>query len=228
MCAADSDSWETIRKDRDGYFLELSESETESINAVDLAAAGVAPNTGITAELYGEISCAGVSDLFATKLLQPILARSSFTFVDIGSGTGKMVTQVAIDHPQCRRAVGVELSETRHNAGEAALAEGVERGWISACQRARICLLHQNALDADTREANIVYLANYAFSDDLSQHIAASVLSMEAAPQLEIVLCLREFISPGQCNLVLAAKTTARMSWTHSQDVFVYVRTRVY
>ena len=33
-----------------------------------------------------------------------------------------MVTQVAIDHPQCRRAIGVELSETRHNAGEAALA----------------------------------------------------------------------------------------------------------
>lgn len=219
-----SESWDTIRKDRDGYFLELPESETASINAVDSGDRRCESTAEISAELYGEISCAGVSGLFASDILQPILARSGFVFVDLGSGTGKMVTQVAIDHTQCRQAVGVELSATRHSAGVAALAEGVGRGWITAPQRARISLLHQNALDADAREANIVYLANYAFSDDLSQRIADSVLSVEAAPQLEIVLCLRELKSPEHCSLVLAAKLTAHMSWTRCQEVFAYVR----
>jgi hypothetical protein len=200
--------------------------ETATIDAVDSATAGATRSGGLTAELYGEISCAGVSSVFASELLQPIIARSSFTFVDLGSGTGKIVTLVAIDHTQCRRAVGVELSETRHSAGEAALAEGVGRGWITTSQRARICLQHRKALDADTREATIVYLANYAFSDALSQRIADSVLSVEAAPQLEVVLSLREFKSPERCSLVLAAKLTAQMSWTRSQDVFVYTRRR--
>jgi hypothetical protein len=224
---ADSDSWDTIRRDRDGYFLELSDSETATIEAVDSATAAVTHSaSGITAELYGEITCAGVSSLFSAEPLQPIVARSSFTFVDLGSGTGKMVTQVAIDHVQCRRAVGVELSETRHRAGVAALAEGVDRGWITTDQRTRICLQHRNALDADTREATIVYLANYAFSDDLSQRIADRVLSVEAAPQLEAVLCLREFKSPERCSLFLSAKLTAHMSWSRGQDVFVYTRRR--
>lgn len=224
-----SECWDKIRRERDGYFLELPEAEAASINAVDdsaAPAAGHADRAGLTAELYGEINSAGVATLFQHTALQPTLQRHDFVFVDLGSGTGKMTTQVAIDHTHCMRAIGVELSETRHSAGVSALAEGVDRGWISADQRSRILLLNQNALEADMSEANVVYLANYAFSDELSQRIADAVLSVEAAPQLEVVFTLREFQAPERVRLILVEKTTAEMSWARGQEVYVYARKR--
>jgi hypothetical protein len=79
-------------------------------------------------------------------------------FSDLGSGTGKMATQVALDYG--RHSMGVELSETRHRAGVLALEEGVSCGWISAAERARIELQHGDLTHADLSRCHVVYLAN--------------------------------------------------------------------
>ena len=108
-----------------------------------------------------------------------------------------------------------------------ALAEGVERGWIEPEQRARIRLAMENVLETDaTSSAHVVYLANYAFSNEFSQQIAETVLSEAAAPDLELVFCLRPFLTAERCGLELAEVVRCEMSWSKQQEVCVYTRRR--
>ena len=187
----DSSRWETVRHDRDGYFLELPNAETDLINAAGGVAAAERQHPGdgdLEPELYGEISYDGCEQLLGRLVPLLRLRRSSWTFLDLGSGTGKMVAQVAMDNPGVALAVGVELSATRHRAGQAALDEAVRRGWMRQSMRARIALRHGDLTQAaDLAAADVVFIANYAFSDAFTEQIARQQLSAARAPSLQYV-----------------------------------------
>lgn len=67
-------------------------------------------------QAYGELTVRGTREL--RPLLEPVPGD---IFYDLGSGTGRCVVQAAVEWP-IERAVGIELSASRHGAGEMALA----------------------------------------------------------------------------------------------------------
>ena len=82
---------------------------------------------------YGEISPKGVRQLFhAMKLTSPNAhdtnssPSSSTVFVDLGSGTGKVVVQAALEIPHLSQAIGWELAPSRHAAAMRALTRARE------------------------------------------------------------------------------------------------------
>ena len=83
---------------------------------------------------YGEISPKGVRQLFhAMKLTSPNAhdtnsspSSSSTVFVDLGSGTGKVVVQAALEIPHLSQAIGWELAPSRHAAAMRALTRARE------------------------------------------------------------------------------------------------------
>ena len=91
-----------MRHERDGYFIGLEQEETKQINAADCGYRGrllatVVENgsdddDGMGPELFGEITPRGVEQLFGSFGRLP----KGFVFFDLGSGVGKMATQVAI------------------------------------------------------------------------------------------------------------------------------------
>ena len=104
----------------DGYA--IPDGERDAINGLHAGAS--------TPACYGEISVAG----FAAVLGVMRLERDD-VFYDLGSGTGKVVLQAALQ-TEVGRSVGLELSESRHKYGLAALAHLRERAGSPGAEEA--------------------------------------------------------------------------------------------
>lgn len=141
---------------------------------------------GEFASTFGEISCGGLR-LLCTNL---DISRED-SFVDLGSGVGKAVVQVALERGT-QRSVGIELSKSRHrNAVKAVAALESEMSDMGlpnllhsprSEERGHECgagvLLRQgDILDEGAVEgATVVYLASLCFSDDFMTAIAGLIL----------------------------------------------------
>ena len=130
-------------------------------------------------EAYGELTIRGVREI--RELLKP---QRDDVFVDLGSGAGRCVLQAALEWP-CRSCIGVELSESRHRAGEVALARAG-----SAVQE-RVRLYHDDLLCCPAcEEASIVYVASLLFDDAFMTKLGAR---LAALPKLRTVVTLTRF-----------------------------------
>jgi len=99
-------------------------SETEQIaldNAVEEKSWIGRLVTGHEASVYGEVLPDGVQTLLDCLEKEMPLSNDD-VFVDLGSGTGKVVVHAAVATP-CKKSIGIELSETRFNHGLRALEE---------------------------------------------------------------------------------------------------------
>lgn len=132
---------------------------------------------------YGEITPLGARQLFgAMGLLQRSSSRSHPAhFIDLGSGTGKLVGQVLLELPKERieRATGVELSPSRHKCAilskEALLQWGekyyeVNRSvtlndWTDI--KYKLEFLQADLFDVDISTATHIYIASLCFPDNL-------------------------------------------------------------
>ena len=134
-CRQDSETW--ARNDyiinrywspEDGVERELSEPGADVDNQLD------SQSQHLT---YGEVTPLGVRQLAYEMGITDCAKESSDTeysstsdnrdvvFYDMGSGVGRLVTQMYIDQPdRVARAVGIELAEERHRIGSLAL-EGI-------------------------------------------------------------------------------------------------------
>jgi hypothetical protein len=75
-------------------------------NGAGLEDSARAENTG-SSLAFGEILPESVSVIFDTNHLN---GTEADTFVDLGSGYGKVVVQAYLEHPTLKKAVGVELT----------------------------------------------------------------------------------------------------------------------
>lgn len=137
-CRQDSEAW--ARNDyilnrywfpEDGVERELSEPGADVDNRLD------SQSQHLT---YGEVTPLGVRQLAYEMGITDCAKQSSdienssmsdnsdIVFYDMGSGVGRLVTQMYIDQPdRVARAVGIELAEERHRIGSLAL-EGILLG----------------------------------------------------------------------------------------------------
>ena len=143
---------------------------------------------------YGEV----VPESIWKHVLPAMKLTAADVFCDVGSGTGKIPLQVALQTP-CRRSVGVEFVKSRHDIGVAALdrlralAAADSRILTDATTAAavtaavdRVDLIQGDACDPGVPldDVTAIFINNTVFQPDLMARILDRIASL---PKLRVV-----------------------------------------
>jgi precorrin-6B methylase 2 len=137
---------------------------------------------------YGEVLPVSIHE----DVIPRLNLRPDDVFFDIGSGTGKIPLQVALETP-CALACGVEFVARRHELGTAALerlrsgaaldelrARGSDDAWCARLRDAanRTQLVCGDACRADLRDATVIFINNTVFQPDLMASIVEKLAGL--------------------------------------------------
>jgi precorrin-6B methylase 2 len=122
---------------------------------------------------FGEIDMTGFME--ALSWCSP---KAGETFVDLGSGTAKAVLTAAAAYPFAS-AVGVEILEALHKAGQSAL----ER-CVSTLQTSDVRLVCADALEYDWSDMDIVFVSLTCFTDDMVERVRKGALRLAPGARL--------------------------------------------
>jgi dihydroxyacetone kinase DhaKLM complex PTS-EIIA-like component DhaM len=204
---------------------------------------------------YGEVTSLGVRQLAYEMGISDITAASSLDrgtvpwdthrihndcqsskehnndiiFFDLGSGVGRLVTQMYMDQPsRVTRSVGVELALNRHEIGERALegiiqelyhndgefgSDGEDFGMLSSLSLPPpIELIHGDALTIDLSCATHVYMSSLCFPDEVLLALQEKLLQY---PSIQVVAALNrlDLLAHGQNNDWREREVPIQMSW---------------
>ena len=130
---------------------------------------------------YGEVSVAS-TDMWL-KVVKP---AKDDEVVDLGSGTGKATTQVAVT-TRCKKSVGIEIVANRHAIAEKAHSK------LPPKIAKRIEFINGDFLDekvaARIRRTTIIYTANKVFEAETNRKIIDLAKTL---PSLRAVVCMVE------------------------------------
>ncbi|TPX64893.1 histone-lysine N-methyltransferase [Spizellomyces sp. 'palustris'] len=144
---------------------------------------------GFSNNVYGEVKHNFVNTIIKEANIQP-----NYVFVDMGSGIGNVVLQVAA---QCLcDSYGIEIMETPAKLAAKQKKEFVSRMRYYAKPCGRITLKHTDFLEDNEmheviKKADVIFVNNYAFSAELNQMILAKFLDLK---ENAIVIALRSFV----------------------------------
>ena len=135
---------------------------------------------------YGELLAMGLN-----ALARAVHLCQSDRFVDVGSGSGKLVFQAASMH-NVASATGIELSPTRHAMAESALKRLVEADAEAA---SRVHLIRGDAVSDHQalkalQSASVVFANNLLFGELLNARLAEL---LSASDSLRAVVILKPF-----------------------------------
>lgn len=160
--------------------------------------------------IYGEINYEALN-----KLLGYLKLGHEDVFYDLGSGVGKVIIQTLLKTP-VKRAVGVELSKTRHL--DAKLA--VKRACAFAPDiKERVRLINKDLLTVDLKPATVIYTCSTAFSQAFMNKLTKRLASFTHPYRL---ISLQDL--PEHPEFELMGKLRLDMSWLRSTPVHIYQR----
>ena len=158
---------------------------------------------------YGEIMPAA-----SVKLIDALKLGPADTFVDLGSGVGKLVVTAAI-RSKVGRAIGVELGRDRHRDAvcvvRMAEAEGVLTPGV-------VELRNQDILRTSLEGATVLYTCSTAFPYAFTERLAHRVRRLRR-PVRFVTLQELDCDIPG---FALAQVLRLDMSWARKRKVHVY------
>ena len=165
---------------------------------------------------YGEITSQALGKLI--EHFQNNLSKSDVLY-DLGSGIGKVATQVVLTTPA--RAVGIELSPTRHAIAANIKNELVRKNIIP---KNKLQFIEGNILDVNLDDATIIFMCSTCFSDELMKKITERIYNIPHTVQIITLKQLtphntykfHEFI-PGQTFSLC-------MTWSDCTSVYTYER----
>ena len=161
---------------------------------------------------YGEIMPAA-----SVQLIDALELGPSDTFVDLGSGVGKLVITAAL-RSKVGRAIGVELGRKRHRDAvsvvRAAEAEGLLAPGV-------VRLRNQDILRTSLAGATVLYTCSTAFPSAFTGQLARRVLRLGSPVRF---VTLQEL----DCDVTGFALTEVLrldMSWARKRKVHIYAVT---
>jgi SAM-dependent methyltransferase len=157
---------------------------------------------------YGEITYAG-----AQELLDDLKLTKKDIFYDLGSGVGKLVTQVALNTPVAK-AVGVELSPTRFNHAMDVKKEIEKRRLL---KNTKLSFLNENILTVPVSDATVVFMCSTCFSDELMRSLTDKLSKLKKGAR---ILTLRKMPEPHPFTLIKTYQLP--MTWAHNTAVYLY------
>lgn len=127
---------------------------------------------------YGEIDPKSLYRALASLRL-----RRDDVVADLGSGSGKVVLQAALQS-NCRKVVGVELIDDRY--------EDARRGHANLMLKMpevarRITFIKDDFLKADLSDVTVAYMANKVFDENLPNDV---LIMLQNLPNLRAVVCM--------------------------------------
>ena len=193
----------------DGFEIQLNDEwivNGDLINGPDL----YRPST------YGEITPLGARQLFAQMGMTATL--SEVFFIDLGSGAGKLVAQANLELKHLKRAVGVELAPSRHQAALTAQTKLLKKASSLSLDRplsSKLELIEADLLQANFSQATHIYVSSLCFTADMMKQLEKKLKT--EAPKLECVASLQKFQGMGK-----AMVSFIEMSWTKPTGSTVY------
>eukprot|EP00472_Partenskyella_glossopodia_P011477 CAMPEP_0197528344 /NCGR_PEP_ID=MMETSP1318-20131121/24781_1 /TAXON_ID=552666 /ORGANISM="Partenskyella glossopodia, Strain RCC365" /LENGTH=234 /DNA_ID=CAMNT_0043083403 /DNA_START=34 /DNA_END=738 /DNA_ORIENTATION=- len=157
---------------------------------------------------YGEMSFKGTHQMLDGE------DTNGKVFIDLGSGLGSPVIAAALQFPDLKECVGIELSPARHDIAEKAKAELVKEESL----KAKIKFVQGNMLLYPVQEADIIYISSLCFPDSFMQ-----ILGKYLDENLEtgtIVMSSRE-VKLSRSEKV--GRVTVEMSWNDSHKLHKYI-----
>ena len=120
-------------------------------------------------DVYGEIRPAAAVRLFEYLDLGP-----QDVFFDLGSGAGKVVLQAALS-TDVGKAIGVEMSKSRHQLAQSVLRAARKEGLdVSACR-----FRNADLMRTSLKGATVIYSCDVAFSDEFLMRMAGRVARLD-------------------------------------------------
>lgn len=165
---------------------------------------------GPEAATYGEVTPIGMR-----AMAKRLGIDAADFFVDLGSGLGRAVLQVASEFG-VRKSAGIEYAPSRHAlAEEALLAVG------DANVAARVFFVCGDCADEAVwrdhlRDATVVFASNLLFGDDLNERTA---LRLEASEAVRVVATLKPFVRPLQGFTEELPPEMVETSWRAPEEV---------
>ena len=159
--------------------------------------------------VYGEITTEGVH-----QLLQYLKLTDKDVFYDLGSGVGKMVTQVYLDTP-VKKSVGIELSPTRSKKAQS-VKEKLQQQKKLDPKRA-LEFRTEDIMHADISDATVIYLASTCFSDEYLKQITDRLAKLKKGLR---VMSLRKL--PPHKDFKEITQLTVPMTWSTGSTVHIY------
>jgi len=134
---------------------------------------------------YGEMELTSVFDLMKDMAL-----TAKDVFLDVGSGCGKLVVEVALG-TAVGKAIGIEIVKERHAAGLHGLARLLAIGVPGLADR--VALVNDNVLNVDLSEVTVVYMANTVFGPELMTAILTLLATLPRLRRVVVTekLCAR-------------------------------------
>ena len=158
--------------------------------------------------LYGELTPGG-----AATMIQKLELGPRDVFYDLGSGSGKVVLQVAMTLP-VKRCVGYELSETRCRQARSRLLAARKKGLVQA---KRCAFYPRDLMSAPMDDATVIYTCSTAFSNRFMRRLMQRLLHLPAPVTLAT---LRDLDDHKRFELVDCH--TVATNWERRSPLFVY------
>lgn len=158
---------------------------------------------------YGEIMPAA-----SVQLIDALDLRSGDTFVDLGSGVGKLVLTAAL-RSKVGRAVGVELGRDRHRDALSVVRAAETEGLLSP---GVVELRNQDILRTSLSGATVLYTCSTAFPYAFTERVAHRVGRL-GRPVRFVTLQELDCDIPG---FALTQVLRLDMSWARKRKVHVY------
>ncbi|KAI8805536.1 histone methylation protein DOT1-domain-containing protein [Cladochytrium replicatum] len=151
---------------------------------------------GFSNNVYGEVKQALVTDFIRNTHL-----RSKHVFLDMGSGIGNVVLQVA-GQVLCE-SHGVEIMEIPAKLAQKQADEFLARMKAYGRKCGSIGLLwadflESKEIDEILKRADVIFVNNYAFDADLNQKILQKFLDVKEGAR---IISLKSFLSTGRINM---------------------------
>lgn len=230
--------------ERDGF--EISSEETSRIDGMYRGNEPERAEGGKSPSIYGEVTSLGARQLFGYMGMcsGPFSPRRAgqggseeMTFYDLGSGAGRLVVQSYLELPRVRRAVGVELSPSRHKAAVRAWSElmdsrrardvrgmgiladsvggsGGDGGAAGPDSGEGGCveLCEGDLFQLDVESATHVYASSLCFTEEMMAKLANKLEG--EAPVLRCVASLQKFPPGSLFGISHPLMEWVEMSWT--------------
>ncbi len=159
--------------------------------------------------IYGEIMPSATIALVDALRMGP-----SDTFVDLGSGVGKVVLVAGL-RSSVGRSVGVELAAQRHQRGLAVLAQAEADGILSP---GLVELRNEDVLETSLEDATVLFTCSTAFPFAFTVRLARRVRDLGRPVRFATLQAL-DSDEPG---FALDQVLRLDMSWARKRKVYIY------
>ena len=160
---------------------------------------------------YGEIMPTSIG-----KLVEYLQLGSKDIVFSLGSGAGKEVLYVALATPA--KAIGVELSETRHNIAQNAKQAIQKENELFIGRKA--VFINKNILDINNlRKGTVFFISNLCFPDRLMEELADK---LEKLHDGSVIITVGKQM-PARHYYALKDNFPLPMTWSNSTPIYVYV-----